>query len=80
MAAQNGQSPDQSHDRSPDQSPAESPVRGPEGGRGPDHAAAPVPDLAGTAAETPEESTRQERGAVGDQPDAGGLVPPDDAQ
>lgn len=32
------------------------------------------------AQETPEESVAEEREAVGDQPDEGGLVPPDDAQ
>jgi hypothetical protein len=32
------------------------------------------------AGETPEESVRQEREVVGDQPDVGDLVPPDDAQ
>ena len=37
-------------------------------------------DLAATARQSPEESLREEREAVGDQPDSGGLVPPDDAQ
>jgi hypothetical protein len=32
------------------------------------------------AQETPEESVAGEREAVGDQPDVGGLVPPDDSQ
>ena len=36
--------------------------------------------LAATASESPEESVQHEREAVGDQPDTGGLVPPDDAQ
>ena len=36
--------------------------------------------LADTASETPEESIRREREAVGDQPDTGGLVTPDHAQ
>ena len=42
---------------------------------------APGPQgLAATAAKSTEESVREEREAVGDQPDTGGLVPPDDAQ
>jgi hypothetical protein len=40
----------------------------------------PVPSLASTASETPEESVQREREAVGDHPDTGGLVPHDDAQ
>jgi len=36
--------------------------------------------LADTAAESIEESVRQEREVVGQQPDTGDLVPPDDAQ
>ena len=36
--------------------------------------------LADTASESPEESIRREREAVGDQPDTGGLVTPDHAQ
>lgn len=36
--------------------------------------------LAATASESVEESVRKERDAVGDQPDTGDLVPPDDAQ
>jgi hypothetical protein len=40
----------------------------------------PVPGLAQTAAESPEESVERERDVVGDQPDTGGLVPEDDAQ
>jgi hypothetical protein len=39
-----------------------------------------TPSLAQTAAEPPEESVAEERAAVGDQPDEGGLVPTDDAQ
>ncbi len=39
-----------------------------------------VPSLAATASESPEESIRREREAVGDAPDNGGLVPADDAQ
>lgn len=52
---------------------------------GPEPAARPrdphgVPALADVAAEPAEQSVREERDAVGDGPDAGGLVPPDDAQ
>ncbi len=36
--------------------------------------------LADVAAEDPEESVARERDAVGDQPDTGGLVPPDSSQ
>ena len=36
--------------------------------------------LRDVAQETPEESTEQEREAVGDHPDTGDLVPEDDAQ
>lgn len=36
--------------------------------------------LADVAAEDPAESVARERESVGDQPDVGGLVPPDDAQ
>ena len=36
--------------------------------------------LADVAREDPAESVAREREAVGDQPDTGGLVPPDDAQ
>lgn len=36
--------------------------------------------LAAVAGEDPEESVAQERDVVGDQPDTGGLVPPDSAQ
>ena len=36
--------------------------------------------LADVAREDPEESIAREREAVGDEPDEGGLVPPDDAQ
>ena len=39
-----------------------------------------VPALAEVAAEPAEQSVRREREAVGDRPDTGGLVPPDDAQ
>jgi hypothetical protein len=39
-----------------------------------------VPALADVAAEPAEQSVRREREAVGDVPDTGGLVPPDDAQ
>ena len=44
---------------------------------GPDR---PVPSLAETAAEPPEESVAHEREVLGDHPDTGPLVPPDDAQ
>jgi len=46
----------------------------------PSSPSSPAPSLAQTAAESPEESVRREREAVGDQPDTGGLVPTDDAQ
>lgn len=36
--------------------------------------------MAAVASEAPEESVAREREAVGDQPDTGGLVPPDHAQ
>ena len=36
--------------------------------------------MADVAAEDPAESIAREREAVGDHPDTGGLVPPDDAQ
>ncbi len=36
--------------------------------------------LAATASESIEESVQQERQAVGDQPDTGGLVPQENAQ
>ena len=36
--------------------------------------------LAETASESPEESIRREREAVGDQPDTDGLVTPDHSQ
>ncbi len=36
--------------------------------------------LADVAAEDPAESVAREREAVGDQPDTGGLVPPDSSQ
>lgn len=39
-----------------------------------------VPALAEVAAEPAEQSVRREREVVGDRPDTGGLVPPDDAQ
>lgn len=39
-----------------------------------------VPALAEVAAETPEESTAKEIEAVGDGPDEGDFVPPDDSQ
>jgi hypothetical protein len=39
-----------------------------------------VPAIAEVAAEPAEQSVRREREAVGDLPDTGGLVPPDDAQ
>jgi hypothetical protein len=38
------------------------------------------PSLAATAAEDPQESVAAERDAVGDSPDTGDLVPPDNAQ
>ena len=42
---------------------------------------APLPhSLADTARESPEESVRREREAVGDQPDTGDLVTPDHSQ
>lgn len=42
---------------------------------------APLPhSLADTARESPEQSVRREREAVGDHPDTGELVPTDDAQ
>lgn len=41
---------------------------------------APRLDLSATAAEDPERSVGEERDAVGDQPDEGPLVTPDDAQ
>ncbi len=37
-------------------------------------------DLSPVAAEASEESVASERESVGDLPDTGGLVPPDDAQ
>lgn len=36
--------------------------------------------MADVAAEAPEQSVAHEREVVGDQPDTGGLVPPDQAQ
>ena len=42
--------------------------------------ASPALSLAATASESPEESVRREREAVGDSPDVGGLVTPDHAQ
>jgi hypothetical protein len=36
--------------------------------------------LAATASKSTAESVQEERDAVGDHPDTGGLVPPDDAQ
>lgn len=40
----------------------------------------PLPGLAGVAAEDPSESVRREADVVGDQPDAGGTVPPAQSQ
>ncbi|MFP5220628.1 MAG: hypothetical protein ACLGIG_13045 [Actinomycetes bacterium] len=45
----------------------------------PDEPAVPS-GLAETAAERPEESVAKERDAVGDHPDTGDLVPPEQAQ
>jgi hypothetical protein len=39
-----------------------------------------APSLAQTASESPQESIRQERELVGDQPDTGDLVTPDHSQ
>ena len=36
--------------------------------------------LAATASKSAQQSVEEERAAVGDHPDEGGLVPPDDAQ
>ena len=40
----------------------------------------PTRSLADTAGESPAESIRREREALGDQPDTGGLVSPDHSQ
>lgn len=40
----------------------------------------PIPSLAATAAEPPQESVGHEREVVGDHPDTGDLAPSDDAQ
>ena len=53
-------------------SPAESPVG--------DRTDVPVPRIGTPATETTEESVHAEREATADEPDAGGLTPPDDAQ
>lgn len=39
-----------------------------------------APSLADVASEAPDESVEHERDAVGDEPDAGDVVPQDDAQ
>lgn len=40
----------------------------------------PLPGMAQVAQETPAESVAAERDAVGDHPDVGGIVPPDQSQ
>lgn len=55
----------------------ESPVAsGQDEERGP----APTPRLATPATEATAESVQRERESVGDEPDVGGLTPPDEAQ